>query len=142
MNELQIDPAQLQSEAAQLAGEFPQAPTPDAAAEPAAPAVNADAAKGYEILAMALVGQGAAVFVPAWEVTEPEVRDLSNAIVEALLLWFPDGVLPAKYIAVLAVVGVGTRIAMARRDPSTGGFKPTKYAKPAATKSADPDKPA
>ncbi len=125
VNELQIDDAALQAEAASVAQEF--APPPSDA-PPEMPAASPDTEAGYEILAVTVVAQGAAVFVPAWELTQAEVRDLSDAIVRALVLWFPDGMIPAKYMAVLAILGVGLRIAEARRDPVTGQFKPTKYA--------------
>jgi len=131
VNEVHIDAAALQAEAAAVASEFPA----DLPADPGAelqPAVSEDAKKGYQILAGALVGQGALIFVPAWDVSPAECTDLADAIVEALLLWFPDGVIPPKYMAILAVLGVGFRIAYARRDPSTGAFKP-RHVKPAAT---------
>jgi hypothetical protein len=131
MNELQIDPAQLQSEAAALAQEFPAAPAPAAAAE-LAPPVDPNAQAGFEVLALGSVTTLAAVFVPAWEVTQEECRTLSDAIVRALMLWFPDGMLPPKYMAVLAVAGAGATIAFARMDPKTGALKPMKYAKPVA----------
>lgn len=80
--------------------------------------------QAYNILGAAVVSQGAAVFIPNWRITPAETKDMSDAIVQALMLWFPDGLIPPKYMAILAIAGVGARIAMARRDELTGELPP------------------
>jgi hypothetical protein len=126
VNAVRIDDAQLvaeadqvaheaAAEAAAIAAEYPPGPT----AEDAAEAVKIEnAAEGYKILAFAIVGQGAELFVPNWHVTTTEKTDLADALVQALMLWFPDGLIPPKYMALLVVFGIGAKIAFARRDDS------------------------
>ena len=80
--------------------------------------------QGYLILANMVVSQGAAIAIPNWHITGPETDDMSKALVECLMLWFPDGVLPPKYLSILAIAGVAARIAMVRRDPQTGALPP------------------
>jgi hypothetical protein len=120
----------LAEEAAAIAREF-EAPPPaaDPAVEHQQQLEAATVEQAYEILSRAVVSQGAAVFVPNWNITPAETDDLGAAIVQALMIWFPDGMIPPKYMAILAIAGVGARIAIARRDPVSGELPP-RYAPP------------
>lgn len=114
----------LAAEADAIAEQFRE-PAPGAVLDPAAQQLAAETVEqAYNILGTAVVSQGAAVFIPNWHITPAETKDMSDAIVQALMLWFPDGLIPPKYMAILAIAGVGARIAMARRDELTGELPP------------------
>lgn len=144
----------LEAEADAIAAQFAQPAAVDAGTGAPAPTDQAQALaaetvqQAYDILSAAVVSQSAAVFIPNWRITPAETKDMSDAIVQALLLWFPDGMIPPKYMAVLAIAGVAARIAAVRKDPDTGELPP-RYAPPpkrpapaAAASSAQPAAPA
>jgi hypothetical protein len=139
VNEVRIDDAQLAREADQVAQEAAADDAAAAAALPPTPEAEAAAAQvenaeeGYKILALAVVGQGYELFAPAWHVTPLEKGDMADALVAALMLWFPDGLIPAKYMALLVIAGIGAKIAIARRDPVTGILAPRHDPAPEAT---------
>jgi hypothetical protein len=83
-----------------------------------------DAEKGYRLLGMAVVGQSALLFAPAWHVTLEEQTSVSDAIVQALMIWFPGGLIPAKYLALLVLASAVGTIAISRIDPVTGELPP------------------
>ena len=69
------------------------------------------------------------MFAPNWAVQPEEASEFSDAMAEALLLWFPDQIIPPKYLAAFNVAWVGLKIIATRRDPETGALKPL-HAKP------------
>ena len=87
------------------------------------PPPAAQMAEGYTVLCAAVVAAAANGLAPAWQVTPAETQSLAGAMAQALVLWFPDQVIPAKYMALLAVAGVSFEIISARRLPS-GGLRP------------------
>ena len=95
---------------------------PPAAAGPS----EAEVLAGYEMVCTELISSGADALLPAWRITPPEVSKLSTACSKALMLWFPDMIIPPKYMALLVVAGVGFEIAQARKDPSTGRYHPAR----------------
>jgi len=127
-----IDDEKLTAAADAVAAEY--APPPAAALDPLAaapPDPNAppvvsteDAEKGYRLLGLAVVGQSCLLLVPAWHVTTEEQTTVSDAIVQALMLWFPDGLIPAKYLALLVLASAVGTIALSRIDPATGELPP------------------
>jgi hypothetical protein len=46
------------------------------------------------------------------------------------VLWFPDQIIPPKYMALLVIAGVSMEIVQKRRDPATGELRPRHHAKP------------
>jgi hypothetical protein len=87
---------------------------------------EAEVLAGYEMVCTELIDQGCTAVVPAWQVTPHEVGRLSTACSKALLLWFPDMIIPPKYMALLVIAGVGFEIANARRDPNPGRLRPAR----------------
>jgi hypothetical protein len=85
---------------------------------------------GYQLVTTQLVEAGAASILPAWQVTSAESSKMGGAMARALLLWFPDQIIPPKYMALLAIAGVGFEIAQARRDPETGRYRPARLPPP------------
>lgn len=123
-----LDAERLDLEADQVAADYAPAPADAAAAavDPNAPPVisTEDAEKGYRMLALAVVGQSCLLFVPAWRVSIEEQTTVSDAMVQALLLWFPDGLIPAKYLALLVLASAVGTVALSRIDPKTGELPP------------------
>lgn len=121
---------QLTDQADAIATEYAPAPSTDESQnvtlDPNAPpqVSTADAEKGYRMLGMAVVGQSALLFAPAWHVTLEEQTSVSDAIVQALMIWFPGGLIPAKYLALLVLASAVGSIAIARIDPVTGELPP------------------
>jgi hypothetical protein len=136
-----VDPVALEAEADGVVLEVESAARAEAAALPPAPAELEAAAQienavaGYNILALGIVAQGAELIFPNWHITPTEQTDLSGAMVQALMLWFPDGLIPAKYMAVLVIAGVAGKIALSRRDDS-GALPPRHAPPPVKTNSA------
>jgi hypothetical protein len=98
----------------------PTDPDPAGVAGPS----DAEVLAGYEMVCTQLIDSGCTAIIPAWRVTPLEVSKLSTACSKALMLWFPDMIIPPKYMALLVIVGVGFEIAQARKDPSTGRYRP------------------
>jgi hypothetical protein len=123
-------PEQLQREALNAAASVP--PEMDAAAEAAsvpAPAgpTEEEVLAGYNMVCSEVISQGFGALAPAWRVQPPEVSKLSLACSRALMLWFPDMLIPPKYMALLVVAGVGFEIVQARRNPETGQLAPRHF---------------
>jgi len=124
-------PASLEAEASAATAGAPvdlEAPAPGAAgalAGPPAGPTEDQIRAGYKLLCGELVDLGAVSLVPAWRVTPAESGKLAGAMAEALLLWFPDNIIPPKYLALLTVAGVAFEIAQARRD-SNGRYLPAR----------------
>jgi hypothetical protein len=78
-----------------------------------------------------LVDRAAAITVPNWGITPAESKELGEAAAVAMAAWFPDGVIPIKYVVLLNLAGSAYAIAEKRRDPATGGYLPRKVAPPA-----------
>jgi len=134
-------PAALEAEAAAATAGAPldlEAPAPGAAgAAPGLPAGPAgpseeEVVAGYTLICSELVDLGAVSLVPAWKVTPAESGKLANAMARALVLWFPDMIIPPKYLALLTVAGVAFEIAQARRDPNSGRYLPAHVQEKAA----------
>ena len=85
---------------------------------------EAEVLAGYEMVCTQLLDSGCTAIVPAWHVSPVEVSKLSTACSKALMLWFPDMIIPPKYMALLVIIGVGFEIAQARKDPATGRYRP------------------
>jgi hypothetical protein len=121
---------QLTAQADAIATEYTPAPSTDesqnATLDPQAPpqVSTEDAEKGYRMIGLAVVGQSALIFAPAWHVTLEEQTTVSDAIVQALMIWFPGGLIPAKYLALLVLASAVGAIAIARIDPVTGELPP------------------
>jgi len=134
MSEVRVDPATLVAEADLVAEEHVE-DTP-AAIAPAGEVIttptDADMLAGYVVIAEAVVAGAAQSFVPAWTVTPPQSHKLADALARACVLWFPDGAIPPKYLALLVVANAAWEIAAANRDPQTGQLKARTHAKPAA----------
>lgn len=110
---------QLEADAAIAAAPVDLTGTAPAAAGPS----SDDMAAGYALLAGAALGTACELTCPAWEITDDEKNDFSAALGKACALWFP-GDIPEKWVALIIVAGVGSKIVAARRDPATGGLKP------------------
>lgn len=91
---------------------------------------------GYTLVCGEVVDLGAQSLVPAWRVTPAESGKLAGAMARALLLWFPDQIIPPKYLALLTVAGVAFEIAQARRDPASGRYFPARLPEKPAGESA------
>lgn len=121
--------AQLEADAhAALAGaplEI-EAPAPDGAPGTPGPGPSEEEVlAGYTLICTEVVDLGAGALVPAWKVTPAESGKMAGAIARALLLWFPDMIIPPKYLALLSIAGVAFEIAQARRD-ATGRYLPAR----------------
>lgn len=147
VNTVEIDPAALAAEAAAAVPPVGAEPSgsdatfAEGSVAPAGGATEEEILAGYVLVCDVVVGQGCDALVPNWNVTPAERGKLSGAIAKALLLWFPDQIIPPKYMALLAIAGVTFEIVNARRDPVTGKLKPARVlpaqtAKPAATAAA------
>lgn len=113
-------PEQLQAEIDSAVAMAPAPPDPGAV--PVGPSVE-DMGAGYSMIAVAVLDTACELTVPAWEVTTDEKNKLADAIGNACALWFP-GEIPPKWAALIVLAGAAGQIAMARRDPGTGGLKP------------------
>ena len=136
MSEVNVDEAALAAEASAVVNALPPvAPVGDASApvDPSQPSPEQVKA-GYKLVCDALVSRGFDVMAPAWNVTPVETGRIGDATADALLLWFPDQIIPPKYLALLVVAGVTMEVIDARRDPQTGQLRPRTNAKPVATK--------
>lgn len=93
---------------------------------------------GYTLVCGEVVDLGANALVPAWRVTPAESGKMAGALARAFVLWFPDLIVPPKYLALLAVAGVAFEIAQARKDPATGRYIPAQLPveKPAGNNSS------
>jgi hypothetical protein len=110
---------QLEADAAIAAAPVDLTGAPPAAAAPS----SDDMAAGYSMLAGAALGTVCEMACPAWEISNEEKNDFAAALGKACALWFP-GDIPEKWVALIVVAGVGSKIVAARRDPATGGLKP------------------
>ena len=81
---------------------------------------------GYNMVCGELIDSGCNALLPAWQVKPAEVSKLSTACSKALMLWFPDMIIPPKYLALLTIAGVAFEIAQARKDPNTGAYLPAR----------------
>jgi len=130
VSEVSIDPVALSADADQVAREFevqnPAAPPPGEELAPVDPnqPTPEQIREGYRVLSLAVIDRGSSVLCPAWNITADEKGSLSSACAEALALWFPDQVIPPKYMALLVVAGVTLEIIDKRRDPKTGELMP------------------
>jgi hypothetical protein len=131
MSEVRIDEAALTAEADAIANSMPPPPL-EAGAEVVVqqgpPA--ADVIAGYKMIAGAVVSRGFDTLAPAWQVTQKETDNIADATAQALFLWFPDQIVPPKYMALLVLAGSFFEVIDSRRDPATGNLKPRFYAKP------------
>jgi hypothetical protein len=78
----------------------------------------------YQQGAVMLVGAIADNFAPNWKVTSEEKANVGNALGQALALWFPDQVIPPKYMALVSLAMAMGGLVVSRRDPSTGQLIP------------------
>ena len=140
-------PASLEAEARAAVAGAPldldlTAPAPAGAPAPGQPSPE-EVEAGYTMICGELVDVAAVALVPAWKVTPAESGKLAGAMARALLLWFPDMIIPPKYLALIAIAGVGFEIAQARKDPATGRYLPGRLPESAPAESAPaPSSPA
>lgn len=127
---------QLEADSAIAAAPVDLSGAPPAAAGPS----TDDMAAGYSMLAGAALGTVCEMTCPAWEITDDEKNNFAAALGKACALWFP-GDIPEKWIALIVVAGVGSKIVAARRDPATGGFMP-RFRKPRTIEQPKPNAPA
>ena len=79
------------------------------------------------------------VVAPNWRITREEREQVSGAFALALSAWFPDDVIPIKYLVLMNVGASLWNLAASRRDPNTGKFIPLRLAPAAdAAKTAEP----
>lgn len=126
-----MDPpvADLEREVLSIAAAAPVDPGADPGAVLAPPVTGPSEEEilaGYQMVCGELIDSGCQALVPAWQVTPREVSKLSTACSKALMLWFPDMIIPPKYLALLTIAGVGFEIAQARKDPETGRYRPAR----------------
>jgi hypothetical protein len=136
MSDVRVDPVALAAEADAIAAGHvetdPLVPPPAGeGGEVIAPVSDADTLAGYVVVAEAVVAGAAQSFAPAWAVTPAETHKLADALARACVLWFPDGMIPPKYLALLVVANAGWEIVAAHRDPQTGKLQPRVHIKPA-----------
>lgn len=136
VSDVQVDPQALELEAdAIAAAHAPELPPEGAPVDSQAVDTGntpEQVLQGYQLVCTALVDRGADALAPAWDLTREEKGSFADACARALLLWFPDQIIPPKYMALLVVAGVGLEIVGKRRDPKTGALKPRFHAaKPA-----------
>jgi hypothetical protein len=139
MSEVSIEESSLLAEAELIAQEHapPLASGGEELLAPVGPTPE-QMREGYKTLSFAIVDRTAGVLCPAWNVTAEEKGSLAGAIADALLLWFPDQLIPPKYMALLVVAGVSLEIVDKRRDPITGELKPRVHAPKKPTVAAAP----
>jgi hypothetical protein len=136
--------AQLKQDvAAALAGAPVEEALPPGEGEPAPAAqpTEAEVLAGYVIVSTALIEAGAGAIAPAWAITPEETGKLALAMSQAALLWFPDHIIPPKYMALVVIAGVSFEIINARREPS-GKFRPLRVAQPPAIEQQGQQPPA
>jgi hypothetical protein len=126
VNEPDVNDALLAAQMQQAAS----APVPgmeglpiDPGAEVVQQATPEEVRKGYEVLFTGVVGWSANAFAPNWGVQPEETAALSTALADACAIWFPDQVLPPKYMVLIPILGVTAQIVSARRDPETGALR-------------------
>lgn len=129
MNTVSVDADSLTAQAESIAAQAEQQTIPpsqsgDPSQQPTE--VVSMSVDDYNMIAFILCSQLSDILVPAWKVTDAEKQRLALAIGKALQLWFPDQVIPPKYIALLGVAGAAWSIASTRRDKETGAFMPRK----------------
>lgn len=120
--------ADLEREALAVAAAAPVDPAPAPGAVPVSAPIagptEEEVFAGYDMICTELIDSGCTALLPAWQVSPPEVSKLSAVCAKALMLWFPDMIIPPKYLALLTIAGVGFEIAQARKDPATGRYRP------------------
>lgn len=70
------------------------------------------------------------VIAPNWRLSALERDQVSSSLALALAAWFPDDVIPLKYLVLLNVGASVWNLAASRRDPRTGKFIPMRIAPP------------
>lgn len=85
---------------------------PDQLASEAAPAVRG------------LVSTLAETIAPNWEITRAESDRVGDALALVMAYWMPAGAIEPKYVALVSLAGSLYSVAGARRDASTGKWKP------------------
>ncbi len=152
-NMVDIEPQNLAAEAAAV--EIPDQPGAPPAPAPGGEGAGAIAAAeltmeqlqskvpawkpGTDLIANTL----ADVIAPNWRVTREERDQVSGAFALALAAWFPDDVIPIKYLVLMNVGASIWNLAATRRDPNTGKFIPLRLAPPPdSAKTATPAAPA
>lgn len=83
------------------------------------------------------------LIAPNWRLTALERDQVSGSLALALSTWFPDDVIPVKYLVLLNVGASFWNLAASRRDPQTGKILPMRLAPPPdSAKTADAPAPA
>jgi len=142
MNTVEVNEAALMAEAQAIAETAPQQEVIASDAvetQPVGPTPE-EILEGNKQVFTAVISTTANSVMPAWAISPQETDDLSDALARACVLWFPDGMIPPKYLALCVVAGIAGKIVLKRRDPDTGKLKPMKLddAKPAAATAPRP----
>lgn len=142
-NTVEIDPQALAAEVASI-----ELPPEDAPAQPAAgEGGEVTAQAGGEITleqiqAHAVHWKGGADFLvnflcdglaPNWGVPQEQREEFAQSGSLALAAWFPDDVIPLKYLLLLNVGTAGWKIVTAQREKHGGKLPPLRVQKPAKT---------
>lgn len=142
-NLVDIEPQNLAAEAAsvEIPAEPAGAPAPATPGAEAAPVAAAAAELTMEQLQASvpawkpgtdlIANTLADVIAPNWRITREERDQVSGAFALALAAWFPDDVIPIKYLVLMNVGASLWNLAASRRDPTTGKFIPMRIAPPA-----------
>jgi hypothetical protein len=134
VSEVRIDAPALTAEADAIAQEYAQAnPAPPpppaldaqgAVIETPAPPSPQDVLLGYRVICTALIDRGASTLTPAWMWKPEKKTRLADACAQAALLWWPDCIIPPKYMALFVVAGVAMEVIEDNRNPETGKLRP------------------
>lgn len=138
-NVVDIDPQALEAEAlsveAALVDGVPQDGTPIPAPEPTPAEAAAQelatvqaAAAGWRPGAEFMVNALSDAIAPNWGITAEERRDVVDGIAMGLAAWFPDEVIPLKFVVLLQGAGAVWKIITARRDANGGKLPPLRLA--------------
>lgn len=118
----------LEAELAAAAATAPADPTAPGSS-PAAPAQPSeqDVLAGYAMIGETIINSATGALLPAWSIAPDKKHRLAGALAQAALLWFPDGLIPPKYLALLTIAGITVEIINDNRDPKTGALRPARY---------------
>ncbi len=139
-------PASLEAEARAALATAPADPSAPAGSPVATGTLPVDPAQpspeevleGYRLIAVEVVDVGASALVPAWRVSPEKSNKLGTAMAKAAMLWWPDMIIPPKYLALITIAGVVFEIAQDNKDPATGRYRPARLAEPVRAEAAQP----
>lgn len=130
-NTVEVDQDALSLEARRVVDSAPAddlAPSADAPPSPAGEVVASpeEIKKGYIAIADLLVERVHKSAAPNWAFKPEKRAALTDALATAAMLWFPDGIIPPKYLALLVLAQAIDAIASDNYDEGTGAYRPLK----------------